>query len=99
MGRIDRDRSLIPTPLADVGDHFASDVVGVLDYSFGNFKLNVTAPVAAVDARLLREITAAPGVKENAIATFNVENLARPTLRRSSPRSRGRSSTTSGRRT
>jgi predicted extracellular nuclease len=50
-------------------------VVGVIDYSFGNVKLQVTtAPVMATNP-LQRETTASPGAGELSVATFNVENL------------------------
>ena len=40
------DRLLLPAslPLLNVGDRFKSPVVGILDYSFGNFKLDVSEP-------------------------------------------------------
>ena len=50
----------------------------MLDYSFGNFKLNVTQALTRVDNGLAREVTTAPGAGALAVATFNVENL-RPT--------------------
>jgi predicted extracellular nuclease len=63
------------TPNVHVGDGFTTPAVGVLDYSFGNFKLNVTAPMIRVDKGLAREVAATPASGELAIATFNVENL------------------------
>ena len=36
-------------PDVNVGDHFASAAVGVLDYNFGNFELLVTRPSTRVD--------------------------------------------------
>ncbi|HEX2221784.1 MAG TPA: endonuclease/exonuclease/phosphatase family protein, partial [Candidatus Limnocylindria bacterium] len=65
-----------PQTLVDVGDTFASDPVGVLDYSFANFKLLVTATPIPVDAGLEREATSPAGPQELAIATYNVENLS-----------------------
>jgi uncharacterized protein len=59
----------------NTGDRFASAAVGVLDYSFGNVKLELTSPLARVDNGLTREITPAPGAGQLAVATFNVENL------------------------
>jgi predicted extracellular nuclease len=73
--RIILDDTLLPTPSVDVADGFTTSVVGVLDYSFGNFKLNVTSALTPVDRGLAREVTAAPGAQEVAVATFNVENL------------------------
>jgi predicted extracellular nuclease len=64
------------SPLANVGDGFTTPAVGVLDYSFGNFKLNLTQPLTRVDNSLAREVTSAPGSGQLAVATFNVENLS-----------------------
>ena len=72
--RILLDDLILATPVVNVGDHF-SGVVGVMDYSFGNFKLNITQSLTAVSAGLTREITAIPTASQLAIATFNVENL------------------------
>ena len=47
----------------------------MLDYSFGNFKLNVTAPLTAVDGGLEREVASAPVDQEIVVGTYNVENL------------------------
>jgi predicted extracellular nuclease len=64
------------TPDVNVGDGFTTPAVGVLDYSFGNFKLNVTQALTRVDNGLTREVTSAPAAGELAVATFNVENLS-----------------------
>jgi predicted extracellular nuclease len=73
--RIFLDDRLMPTPVLDVGDRFKGAVVGVLDYSFGNFKLDVSEPFASVSGGLKREVAKAAGNHEIAVATFNVENL------------------------
>jgi predicted extracellular nuclease len=73
--RVILDDVLAATPVVDTGDHFTTDVVGVMDYSFGNFNLLTTAPLVAVPSGLSRETTSAPADQEVAIATFNVENL------------------------
>lgn len=73
--RIMLDDTLMETPVVDLGDGFTSPAVGVLDYSFGNFKLNVTAPLTAVDGGLEREVTSAPVDQEIVVGTYNVENL------------------------
>ncbi len=78
--RVMLDDSLLPTPVVDVGDHFTSAAVGVLDYSFNNFKLNITAPVVAVDGGLAKEATTPAGPKQTAIATLNVPARRRPGL-------------------
>jgi uncharacterized protein len=73
--RIILDDTLFPTPVVNVGDGFSSPVVGVLDYSFGNFKLNITAPLTRIDGGLQREVTRAPRDQELVVGTYNVENL------------------------
>jgi len=73
--RILLDDSVLPTPIVNVGDHFGSAAVGVLDYSFANFKLNITEALTRLDEGLERETTRAPRDQEIAIATYNVENL------------------------
>jgi predicted extracellular nuclease len=74
--RIMLDDTLADTPDVNVGDHFAGSVTGVLDYSFGNYKLFVTVPPVAVADGPPRETTEAADRDELAVATFNVENLA-----------------------
>jgi len=73
--RIILDDTLVATPVVNVGDGFTTPVVGVMDYSFGNFKLNLTAPLARVDGGLQREATRAPRDQELVVGTYNVENL------------------------
>jgi predicted extracellular nuclease len=73
--RILLDDTLVPTPPVNVGDRFTADPVGVLDYSFANFKLFVTETPVPVDGGLARETTEPAERKELAVATFNVENL------------------------
>jgi predicted extracellular nuclease len=62
-------------PLVNVGDHFDVPAVGVIDYSFGNYKLQVSAPLGAVSGGLTQETTTAASADQLAVATFNVENL------------------------
>jgi uncharacterized protein len=73
--RIFLDDAFVPLPETNVGDRFSSAITGVLDYSFGNFKLLVTAPVTVVPGGLLPETAPELGPHHVAIATFNVENL------------------------
>jgi uncharacterized protein len=74
--RIFLDDVLASTPVMDVGDTIPGSLFGVLDYSFGNFKLLVTSTPTAQRNGLAREVTTAGSHKELAIATFNVENLS-----------------------
>ena len=73
--RIILDDTLLPTPVVNVGDGFTTAAVGVTDYSFGNFKLNITAPLGRVDNGLQREVTRESTAHEITVATYNVENL------------------------
>jgi predicted extracellular nuclease len=74
--RLILDDVLAPTPSVNVGDEFATDPVGQLDYGFGNFKLLVTANPGAVDNGLQPEVTNDDGRRELSVATYNVENLS-----------------------
>jgi uncharacterized protein len=73
--RIILDDTILATPVVDVADGFTTPAVGVLDYSFGNFKLNVTASLTRVDGGLEREVTRLPSDHEIVVGTYNVENL------------------------
>jgi len=74
--RLILDDVLSPTPDLNTGDEFAADPVGVLDYSFGNFKLLITGDPGRVDNGLDREVAAQTGTHDLTVATFNVENLS-----------------------
>lgn len=63
------------TPTVNTGDHFSTAATGVLDYSFGNFKLMLTSALARVAGGIAPETTSPPGPGQLAVATFNVENL------------------------
>ena len=69
------DDVLAPTPVAKTGDTLTGTVTGILDYSFGNYKLQVTATPVVSDGGLQREVTRASSRNELSVATFNVENL------------------------
>jgi predicted extracellular nuclease len=76
-------RDLAPTPRPgkampdmNVGDQLASSVVGPLDYSFSNYKIQATTTPTFVSGGNLRETTDAPTHREIVFGTFNVENLA-----------------------
>ena len=68
---------------ANVGDKFSRRSCAVADYSFDNFKYYPLTEATATGS-LQREVTDTPSSKELAIASFNVENLAPATRRRSS---------------
>ncbi len=73
--RIHLDDRLMPVPDLNVGDRFRTPLVGIVDYSFGNFKLDVSEPFTTISEGLEREVATAAGAQELAVATFNVENL------------------------
>jgi predicted extracellular nuclease len=73
--RIILDDEVVDTPDVNVRDRFTSAAVGVIDYSFGNFKLFVTNELGRVDGGLRREATGTPSRLQLSVATFNVENL------------------------
>ena len=77
--RVQLDDALLPSgsmPLASVGDSIPGDTVGVIDYSFNNPKLEVTATPKLKLGGLQREITKPQSNNQLAVSTFNVENLA-----------------------
>ena len=74
--QLEDDIVLDATPDANVGDGFTTAAVGVLDYNFGNFELQLTSALTRVDNGLVREVARAQTAGELAIATFNVENLS-----------------------
>jgi hypothetical protein len=77
--RIQLDDAIIgraAMPDASVGDTLAGLTVGVVDYSFANFKLEVTAPPTVVSGGLQREVASRQKGGELSVASFNVENLA-----------------------
>lgn len=75
--RIILDDLLAATPTVNTGDHFSpTQVVGVVDYSFGNFKLETTtSPLAAVSGGLAQESATIAPATQLSVANFNVNNL------------------------
>jgi predicted extracellular nuclease len=63
-------------PDMNVGDELSSSVVGPLDYSFSNYKIQATTTPTFVPGGLVRETTDAPDANQVSFGTFNVENLA-----------------------
>jgi uncharacterized protein len=62
-------------PAIDVGDKLTAPVVGPLDYTFENFKIQALATPVFVSGGLQPEATRALTDHEIAVATYNVENL------------------------
>lgn len=74
--RIILDDVLQPNPpTVKVGDVFPTPLVGILDYSFGNFKLLQTAAWPGASGSLISETASVPLTIELSVATVNVENL------------------------
>lgn len=71
------DTIITAEPTVLVGDTFTGPIVGVIDYSFGNFKLfNTVALPSVVSGGLAQETTTlTPSSTQLLISTFNVENL------------------------
>ncbi len=67
---------LAPTPTVNVGDTLTGPTVGVLDYDFGDYEIDVTATPAVHSGGIAQEVTTAPTAGQMSTATFNVENLA-----------------------
>jgi hypothetical protein len=82
--RLILDDALAATPAANVGDTLSGATIGVLDYSFGNFKLDVTASPAVTSGWLTPEITAAPTAAQLAVAT-SPRAIRRPRSTTSAP--------------
>ncbi|MBK8048158.1 MAG: lamin tail domain-containing protein [Anaerolineales bacterium] len=62
-------------PTVSVGAKFPGATLGVMDYSFGNFKLEVSQLPGNQPSTLVREVAAPATAHQLAIATYNVENL------------------------
>ncbi|MET0649135.1 MAG: endonuclease/exonuclease/phosphatase family protein, partial [Pyrinomonadaceae bacterium] len=73
--RIFLSGEVTPLPDLDVGARFRGPVIGVLDYSGGNYKLVATSAPAPTRRGLSREVAAAARANQLAVAAFNVENL------------------------
>ncbi len=73
--RVLLDDVLAPIPAAHTGDTLAGTTVGVLDYSFANFKLLPWETPTVVSGGITRETATTATKNEIAIASYNVENL------------------------
>jgi uncharacterized protein len=63
-------------PDMHVGDSLTSPVIGPMDYSFSNYKIQATSTPLFSSGGLVRETTAPTTDHQVSVATFNVENLA-----------------------
>jgi hypothetical protein len=67
----------LPLPVADVGDRFEGQIVGIMDYAFNNYRLQVTELPPLLRSSPQREVTALVGTAEQVtIASYNLLNLA-----------------------
>jgi predicted extracellular nuclease len=73
--RLILDDSIVAPQAANVGDHYPGATLGVLDYNFGNFMLEVTSVSPVVHDGVAPESTTAAGAGQVSIGTFNFENL------------------------
>jgi hypothetical protein len=74
--RIIIDDSLRSIPKVVMGDTFTKPVIGILDYSFGNFKLQITEALEVIQGNLETEVSnLIAGPNQISIASYNVENL------------------------
>ncbi len=62
-------------PDLNVGARITSSVVGPLDYSFENYKIQAMTQPVFVESTIQREVAAVPHPSDLTVATFNVENL------------------------
>ncbi len=70
------DDVLVTEPNATTGDTFAENPVGVLDYTFGAYKLQLTETPTVVSGGRVQEMTSLAGDDEHlTIATYNAFNL------------------------
>lgn len=74
--RILVDDAIVRTPQVDAGDRFGGPLVGVVDYSYGIFKLLLTEPVSRVAADALEERAPEAPADALVVASYNVENLS-----------------------
>jgi len=70
------DGITFPTPQVNVGDVFSAPIIGPLDFTFDNYKIQPTEALVVIPGNLPQE-TAAPALSpdELSVASFNVENL------------------------
>jgi uncharacterized repeat protein (TIGR01451 family) len=73
--RIIIDDALTSTLSVDTGAFFSGTITGVMDYSFGNFKLLNTSPLLAPSGGVISETASLAEDSQLSVATFNLENL------------------------
>lgn len=73
--RIMLDDGMLTLPNLAAGDALADPIIGVMDYSFGNYKVQVTQKLNEIHGNLLPESLSEAEVDILTLATYNVENL------------------------
>jgi predicted extracellular nuclease len=73
--RILLDDGLRPLPVAKVGDWFEQPVIGILDYRFGNYRIQPIVRLSVKKGGLMAEATSPAKPDELTIVTYNLENL------------------------
>jgi len=63
-------------PATNVNDSFPGATLGVIDYAYNNFKLQVISMPALVSGGLTQEVGPIAETNQISLAAFNVENLA-----------------------
>ena len=77
--RIILDDAFHEMPLVKVGDYSTAPIIGVLDYTFGNYKLQPIHPVEFADGGLSPDEPLEPAVEgQLRVASYNVFNLSAP---------------------
>lgn len=73
--RIIIDDSFAPVPIVTLGDYFEAPIIGILDYSFGNFKLQPIKKINVAKNSVEMEVTEIEDNDTLTIASLNLENL------------------------
>lgn len=73
--RILVDDSLISVPLVNVGDYFSSPIIGVVDYSFGNYKVQPIKKLELENGNLETEKAESNAQNSLTVASINLENI------------------------
>lgn len=74
--RLILDDVILNLPDVKVGDRFKESIIGIMDYSFGNYKILPIKKLVPIDNRLERQIYSRSEEASFTIATYNVENLS-----------------------
>ena len=73
--RIILDDSLASLPEVKTGEMLESPIIGVVDYSFGNYKIQVLQRIKGDNQGVEKEVAADEKDNDLTIVTYNVENL------------------------